>query len=199
MSKFEQFYQKAAQLGTSPTLVVAMKFFAVDPPRARRLRAVDLGCGEGRNTEALLKAGFEVVAVDCNPRAIELLNERMAKLSPDEQARVTIQQADFARAEWGEVDLVNSEDALPFCSPLEFPDVWRKVVNSINLGGRFIGSFFGVRKTWPVDTFALSRSEVSALFDEFTRIDLSWEEEFDKLNMHDVSVHWHSLRCLATK
>ncbi|MBP2392198.1 methyltransferase domain-containing protein [Aeromicrobium fastidiosum] len=42
--------------------------------------AVDLGCGEGRNTFAMVAQGFTVLAVDCDPVAIQRLDQRRTDL-----------------------------------------------------------------------------------------------------------------------
>jgi tellurite methyltransferase len=44
--------------------------FILDTPTVRGSRALDLGCGEGKNAYALARAGASVVAVDCSKFAI---------------------------------------------------------------------------------------------------------------------------------
>ena len=45
-------------------------------------RIVDVGCGSGRNLVYLLREGYEVYAVDLDPRAIEGVRRLAARLAP---------------------------------------------------------------------------------------------------------------------
>lgn len=45
-------------------------------------RILDLGCGFGRNIIYLLKEGYEVYAVDSDPKAIDAVRRQAAKLAP---------------------------------------------------------------------------------------------------------------------
>lgn len=47
-----------------------------------RRRVLDAGCGAGRNLVYLLRAGFEVFAVDRDPRAVERVRALAADLAP---------------------------------------------------------------------------------------------------------------------
>jgi 16S rRNA (cytosine1402-N4)-methyltransferase len=55
---------------------------------------VDATCGGGGHTEAILKAGADVLALDQDPEAIEHTREQVAHLGP----RVTLRQANFRDA-----------------------------------------------------------------------------------------------------
>jgi tellurite methyltransferase len=46
-------------------------------------RIVDAGCGGGRNLVYLLQAGYDVYAVDEEPRAVAAVRELMARIAPD--------------------------------------------------------------------------------------------------------------------
>ena len=45
-------------------------------------RILDVGCGSGRNLVYLLREGYEVYAVDLDPRAVESVRRLAAKLAP---------------------------------------------------------------------------------------------------------------------
>src|SRR6185312_15799505 len=64
--------------GKSPGSLVE-RFISTVP--CHGLRALDLGCGEGKNAHALARAGAEVTAVDCS--ALAITNGRNA--FPDEK------------------------------------------------------------------------------------------------------------------
>src|SRR5688572_14735218 len=46
------------------------------------MRVLDAGCGQGRNLVYLLRAGFEVFAVDADPAAVREVRELAAQLAP---------------------------------------------------------------------------------------------------------------------
>jgi SAM-dependent methyltransferase len=66
-------------------------------------RALELGCGTGTNAIALAQLGFDVTAVDCSARALELARAKAAQAG--------------ARVEWVEADVQNFGAHLP---PFDF-------------------------------------------------------------------------------
>ncbi|MCX5204597.1 class I SAM-dependent methyltransferase [Streptomyces sp. NBC_00237] len=62
-------------------------------------RALDLGCGPGRNALHLAAAGYEVDAVDLSPTAVAWAGERAAEAAPEVRGRLRFRQGDvFALA-----------------------------------------------------------------------------------------------------
>lgn len=61
---------------------------------APRGRALDLGCGPGRNALHLAAAGYEVDAVDLSPTAIAWARDRAAEAAPDVRSRLRLHQGD---------------------------------------------------------------------------------------------------------
>jgi SAM-dependent methyltransferase len=56
----------------------------VDPAA---VRVLDLGCAGGRNTEFLLRLGFDVIAVDSSTAMVERTRERLRQIVDEEEAR----------------------------------------------------------------------------------------------------------------
>ena len=74
--------------------VLAQETIELLAPRAGSL-VVDGTCGGGGHTEAILKAGADVLALDQDPEAIEHTRDQVAHLG----ARVTLRQANFRDAD----------------------------------------------------------------------------------------------------
>ncbi len=183
----------AQQVGRPPrnTLLFAMEKFAA--PR----KAVDLGCGEGRDTIALLEKGWQVLAIDSNPLAFTYMQQRLAATN---QSRLTTQVAGFGEATWATVALVNASFCLPFCPPSLFPRVWAQIVDSLEPGGRFAGHLFGDRDTWakiPGRTHHC-REEVDQLLESLV-VEFWQEEENDGITVLNEEKHWHIFHIVARK
>ena len=67
---------------TSPPLPVVVDF-AEDLKREGGKRVLDLGCGAGRHSILLSKAGFQVVALDVSETALKILEDRLKTVSID--------------------------------------------------------------------------------------------------------------------
>ena len=132
--------------------------------------AIDIACGEGRDTRAILERGWRVIAVDYHAEAVK---RTVAALSTEWRGRCEVRRLAMeavatdhelarmigaARDDGGEhkgsvgiadgVDLVNASFALPFCDPDKFPALWAWIGRALRVGGRFSGQFFGDRDEW---------------------------------------------------
>ncbi len=203
------YYAKMAGKPVRETLLEALAGFEKEGAaggaagmNARPRRAVDLGCGEGRETVELLSRGWEVVAVDDCPAAFEVL---MPRVAGEERARLTTHVCGFSAVPWetiGEVDLVNASYALPFCPSDEFSAVWAGLVRAIRCGGRFAGQFFGDRDDWAAlpDRTHHTRNKVERLLEGFV-LESFREVENDEPSGDPArpSKHWHLFHVVAKK
>lgn len=169
--------------------------------RSGRL-AVDLGCGDGRDTAELLRRGWQVIASDEHPEGLRRLRERT---DADMQAAMTegrleIHQSGFGDAPIPACDLVNASFALPFCKPGEFADLWARIVGAIKPGGRFAGQLFGDRDSWSTieDRTHFTRDEAIALFDGFILEQFN-EDEHEGEDAQSNQKHWHVFHVVACK
>lgn len=105
---WSRFYAAA---GTDPreTLLDALARFEAE--KRAPGKAVDLGCGTGRDTLELLRRGWRVVAIDSQPEAIERLRTHPEAVAAVDRLETVC--APFEDAEWPAADLVNSSFALP--------------------------------------------------------------------------------------
>jgi SAM-dependent methyltransferase len=159
--------------------------------------AIDLGCGAGRDTLALLRRGWKVLAIDNQPTAIQCIRSNVpAKYRPQLRTRV----ASFERTSLPKCDLVNASYSLPFCSPEHFGPLWRKIVLSIRPGGRFSGHFFGLNDEWAslLDMTFHSRREVKSLLRNF-KIESFHEKEWEGKTSSGRRKHWHVFSVVVRK
>ncbi|HWB23087.1 MAG TPA: membrane dipeptidase [Gaiellaceae bacterium] len=157
--------------------------------------AVDLGCGTGRDTRALLDAGWSVLAIDGEQDGID----RLRAAIPDDGGRLQTQVARFHEATWPTADLVNASFSLPFCPPKHFAEVWQHIVDSLRPGGWFSGQLFGDRDDWVgTGITVFSRTEALELLEGFE------VERFDEIDEEGSTVtgtrkHWHLFHIVGRK
>lgn len=203
------------------TLLTALQFFERDdarpgvrPPRTRT--ALDLGCGEGRDTRELLRrpgpVRWQVVAHDGSAEGLDLLTR---SLTPAERRRIRTVQAYMedipsrfraglpapaiaARPRIAQFDLVNASFVIPFCKPRAFPALWSWITARIAPGGRFAGQLFGDRDTWAHvrRTTGIPRARLDRLFSGFILEQLR-EDETDGVTTMGEPKHWHVYHIVA--
>ncbi len=179
------------------TLLQAIELFQSDEPILENPFAVDLGCGEGRDSAQLLRDGWRVHAIDGHPDGLKRLLSRDDLVDP---TRLTMQLAPFETVEIPCCDLLNASFSLPFCRPESFDAMWGRIVASIRPGGRFAGQFFGDRDSWAAikDRSHHTRSQVEQLLAPFT-VESMKEEERDGQDCSGVKKHWHAFHIIARK
>tara|TARA_R110002073_G_scaffold118918_5_gene259466 strand:- start:449514 stop:450182 length:669 start_codon:yes stop_codon:yes gene_type:complete len=178
------------------TLIEALELFEREPVEKTRF-AIDLGCGEGRDSAALLRAGWKVHAIDGHPDGIRRL---ISRTDLDDPTRLTMQLAPFEAVELPECDLVNASFSLPFCRPEHYDTMWQKIVSSIRVGGRFSGQFFGDRDSWAQieDRSHHTREQVDMLLEPFT-VELMKVEERKGQDCDGTKKDWHVFHVVARK
>jgi tellurite methyltransferase len=187
--EWSAYYDAVRDRPPHETLLAALGSFA-EPGLA-----VDLGCGDGRDTVELLRRGWSVVAIDAEAEAIERLRARVG-----ESGALETQVARFEDVRWPRAELLNAGFSLPFCHPDRFDDLWRCIRASIGPGGRFCGQLFGERDGWAgeKDMTFHSREAADALFVDFEheRFD---EEETDGETAVGEPKHWHVFHVVAVR
>lgn len=167
--------------------------------------AVDLGCGDGRDTQELLGHGWRVLAIDGHADGIRRLNERPVCAQAIEDERLTAMVGQFEALAEGaialpETTLLNASFSLPFCPPDSFAALWAAIDRAILPGGRFSGQFFGDRDGWAIieDRTHLTQGEVLGLFDGWV---LESVREEDRASKQDSTPHkhWHVFHIVAKK
>lgn len=75
------------------------------------MRVMDAGCGHGRNLQYLMRAGYDVMGLDSNPRSVEVvrgLAQRLAPGLPADAFRVEALEASSFAAGCADVVLCNA-------------------------------------------------------------------------------------------
>ncbi len=198
-----KYFDTMANLPARPTLMKALEHFDREGGTARR--AIDLGCGEGRDTVELLRRGWSVVAVDASRDGLQRVMARVrATDDADALARLELVERSFEDA--GELglpsaDLVNASFALPFCAPGAFGALWGRIVKSLSQGGRFAGQFFGDRDEWAAlpDRTHHTRPDVMALLEPGFEIEFLEEDEREPTPGAKVGKRWHVFHVVARR
>ena len=158
--------------------------------------AIDLGCGEGRDTIEFLRRGWWVLAIDTEPAAFDLLTTR-ADL-PD-AGHLEVRQVGMEALAFPAADIVNASFALPWCPPDRFGDLWARIMAALRPQGRFAGQFFGPNDSWAdPELTILDRDTVEDLFIGFS-FDHFDEIDRDGADAKGEPKHWHLFEVVAEK
>ena len=156
--------------------------------------AVDLGCGEGRDTQTILERGWRVVAIDGNEAAFENMAKRGLLDHPGLETRLE----PFEECSIPGCELLNASFSLPFCHPDRFGALWTIVRYAIEPGGRLACQLFGDRDTWASlpDRSHFTRAEVEAMLEGF-EVEFFEEDESDSRDAEGHDKHWHVFHIVA--
>lgn len=168
---------------------------AAQEPRGRV--AVDLGAGAGRETAALLAAGWHVLALDGAPGAHLRIQASVPSAHRD---RLTVVEQSFAALDrLPDSGLVYAGYALPFQRPEVFARTWSLIRTALTPGSGAIlaVNLFGPRDTWASDPELTTHGpdEACALLDGLEILALREEER--EGNSITGPKHWHVLDLLA--
>lgn len=196
---WRQYYGKTGARPPRRALALALDRFDAAPPPAKR--AIDLGCGNGRETVAMLARGWSVLAIDAEPAAVAGLRARVAAepgLCPP--GALDARVARFEDTEPPRCALINSGFALPLIPPARFAALWPRLLAALAPGGRIACQLFGARDSWagdPTITFH-TRAEAKALLAPL-RVELFDEEETEATTPRGARKHWHLFHIIACK
>lgn len=190
IESWEAYYKKTGARPPRETLLFALDKFDEDRPDSDRpLRAIDLGCGNGRDTIELLRRGWQVFAVDAEQAAIDGLR---AREEVGDDVLLETAKSRFEDIELPESELINSSFALPLVPPQDFPDLWDKMLMALVPGGRISCQLYGDRDSWVGDsgiTF-FAHSAIDALLYPLN-VEYFREEEDDSTTPRGQQKHWH--------
>lgn len=153
----------------------ALRFFRMFGGDPAGSLALDLGCGEGRDTAFLAEAGFQVVARDVAPSGLEkaraLLARRGIPLS-----RVDIAQADVRAFGYlpDTYDLTLATNVFQFLPPDEVPGHIKRLQSATRPGGLCaVGVFSAAMAVWGAKIGGFFAATADEMLDFFPQ-DAGW-------------------------
>lgn len=146
---------------------------------------IDLGCGAGVEARAFLERGWEVFAVDAEPRGIEILT---SKVAPEHRHRLTTSVGRFTEVTLPEADLVYSSLALPFTGD-EFDESFAAATAAVKPGGWFLAALIGPHDTWADEVVTVDANQAASLMSGFEDVVVE-ETEFEGGSGAGPK-HWH--------
>jgi SAM-dependent methyltransferase len=215
------YFNAVANKPARETLVKALELFAAEDAKAGRKRpkeriAIDIGCGEGRDTRELLRRKgpphWSLLVTDGSAKGLDIL---LDSLKPAEHKRLCAVQCKMeelprlyprgiphglTERRAIHVDLVNASFSLPFCPARSLPVLWTWIDHLVKPGGRFAGQIFGDRDTWAHarKTTGIPRTRLDRMFRNFVFEELREEEKDDITTMGEPK-HWHVFHIVARK
>lgn len=161
-------------------------------------KAIDIGCGAGRDTIFLIKNNWNVIAIDREDTK-DIIS---SKLNDEELKRFRFIKQDFENIKLEKNDLVVANFSIPFCNKKDFKDFWNAIVGSISEDGYFVGNFFGLNDSWvnlKENVVFLSKEKVLKLFENSFQIIKFEEIEKDEKTALGKLKHWHIYAIIAKK
>lgn len=173
--------------GRDPVKFLDIALEKSDGRQGRGRLAIDLGSGAGNEALVLLEHGWRVLAIDGEPRAIEILEARVPEaFSPRLETRV----AGFSSLKLPPAELVFASLSLPFAGN-DLERVVGIALDAVKPAGWFVGVLFGVNDTWAAEPgiAVVEEGEISRWLTGFTDVEID-EEEFDGPSGAGPK-HWH--------
>ena len=132
-------------IGREPRPLFAKGIAAVEAAGLAPRQAIEIGFGDGRETLALLEAGWRVLAIDPAPAAAEVLQSQV----PDHVAgRLEIRSVPAEDADLVPFHLLYAGYSLPFLGADAFDRFWNAARDRLRPGGILVVNFFGPRDSW---------------------------------------------------
>jgi SAM-dependent methyltransferase len=197
---FLSYYQllDAAKAGPAKLLLKALALIDADKALAGATDAlaVDLGCGQGKDTVELLRRNYRVLAIDFSQVGIETLLARPEAVQHKDKLETRV--SSFGDTSWSDATLVAALLSLPYGPSATFDSVWQAVVSSLVPGGYFVGQLFGPDHYKGMDHIVRrSRSEVDNMLAALEVLHLA---EISQVIEHEgEKTYYHFFEIIARK
>lgn len=135
MGDIQKYYEKTEDALPHPMI---KKFINMD---IKPKKAIDLGCGAGRDTIYLIKNGWNVLSID-RENTRETIS---SKLNNDEIKRFNFKCQNFETIELENTNLLVANFSIPFCNKNKFKEFWEKISDSISNERIFCRKFLWIK------------------------------------------------------
>ena len=182
-----EYQERTAHREVTEYFMSAMEY--VDGDNGEGRLAIDLGCGGGAETRAMLARGWRVFATDAGPES-----ERLVVLTTplDHRHRLEHVHGKFHEVDIPQADLVYAQYSLPFADD-DLDAAVDAAIGAVKPGGAFVGQLFGHNDTWAGDGAAsVDREWIEGKFGDFSELKID-EQEFDGSygGSEANQKHWH--------
>ncbi len=203
MSTFDEFYSKNDQYyGSHPSLYLEM---LIQRDKLLLGDALDLGCGDGRNSVFLAQNGFSVTAVDKSHNAIESLSDVTRRYGLNIFA--VCEDISFFSFPNNKYSLIVANTILDHLEENEGNRVIEMIKRSLVPGGVVFVSVFTIND--PGYTGLSPASETSVFVKRYFKVDelknmfldftlLRYHEE-EALDLHHGNPHYHNIARLIAR
>jgi SAM-dependent methyltransferase len=183
-------------IGREPRPLFAKGMAAVEAAGVAPGQAIEIGFGDGRETLALLEAGWLVLAIDAAPAAAEVLQSQVPAAVA---GRLEIRSVPADEANLLPFDLLYAGYALPFLEPAAFTRFWAAARDLLRPGGFLVVNFFGTRDSW-AGREGMSFIDVEAVRQLVDGLEvLALDEEDQDGNSFLGPKHWHVFDVIARR
>ena len=157
-------------------------------------QAVEIGFGDGTETLALLRAGWQVTAIDPTPEAAAALASQVPEADAE---RLSIVTAAAQETDLPPFDFLYAGYSLPFLGSEKLPAFWAEMRRQLRPGGLLVVNLFGARDSWAgnPDLAFLDIDAVRRMVDGLDIIALD-EEDQDGDSFLGPK-HWHVFDVVA--
>ena len=163
------------------------------------LRALSLGSGAGNEEVDLIKADWEVTAIDRQQRSYEVISERI-KTS---QNLFHFQLGDFSEiAMNGTYDLVLALFSLPFGRKEELINMILRLAKHTRYGSLVVANFFGSEHSFVEKSmaYAVNITELTELFSQSGfKISYNLNRKFKQLDFSGNKTNWDLIDIIAVR
>ena len=183
-------------IGREPRPLFVKGVAAVESAGLAPGQAIEIGFGDGRETLALLEAGWRVLAIDPAPAAAEVLRSQVPAHAA---GRLEIRSVPAEDADLQPFDLLYAGYSLPFLGADAFDRFWNTAHDRLRPGGILVVNFFGPRDSWAgrEGMRFIDIDGVRRLVDGLELLAL--DEEDQDGNSFLGSKHWHVFDVIARR
>lgn len=191
MDNKNEFFEKTKRKGPSFVTIEFLRL-GINPGNA-----IELGCGAGRDTIALINNNWKVRAID-KENVENIIKERLT----DEQLKnLKFEVQEFENLSICKTDLIIANNSLSFCNKEYFGKLWNTISENIKSKGFFVGNFFGENDDWKKSKDEMSfftKEDILKMFSTFKIINFKEIEKEEKTVLGNMK-HWHIFEIIAQK